>query len=139
MTGLRERDGFRNIFSQMEDMMENLQNNTTLESLGTNLPVDMTREEDTIKVTADIPGVTKDDIELRATENHLEISATTEQEIKEENEKYVRRERSSRSFHRRLEFPQPIDTETLSAQYNSGVLTVEADTQEDDSIDIDIE
>jgi HSP20 family protein len=139
MTGLRERDGFRNIFSQMEDMMENLQNNTTLESLGTNLPVDMTREEDTIKVTADIPGVTKDDIDLRATENHLEISATTEQEIKEENEKYVRRERSSRSFHRRLEFPQPIDTETLSAQYSSGVLTVEADTQEDDSIDIDIE
>lgn len=139
MTGLRERDGFRDIFSQMEDMMENLQNNTTLESLGTNLPVDMTREEDTIKVTADIPGVTKDDIDLRATENHLEISATTEQEIKEENEKYVRRERSSRSFHRRLEFPQPIDTETLSAQYNSGVLTVEADTQEDDSIDIDIE
>lgn len=135
----------RKSLDDMFETMENLFNE--FQEMGRDLtgmkgmtPVDIREEGGEIVVTADLPGVSKEDINLKADEGTLEISAEASHELKEENEKYIRRERSERSYRRSVTWPKRVDPETIHAEYEDGVLTVRAEKQEEDSgRDIEIE
>ncbi|MFB6182487.1 MAG: Hsp20/alpha crystallin family protein, partial [Candidatus Nanohaloarchaea archaeon] len=91
------------------------------------------------KISADLPGVEKEEINVKADEKHVEISADVNQEVREENEEYVRRERTQRSYRRRVAWPDKVDPETIEAEYDNGVLTISAEKEEDSGKEIDIE
>jgi HSP20 family protein len=104
------------------------------------VPVDVTEEDGRITVRADLPGVEKEEINVKADEEKIEIMAESAQEVKEENEKYYRKERSSRTFQRTVAWPKPVDPETIEAEYEDGVLTVTAEvSEEEEGRDIEIE
>ena len=63
---------------------------------------------DTIFVTIDLPGVTRKDIDLRATEGTL----------------VVRADSKSRSYYREIPLPAPVRTDMITATYKNGVLDV---------------
>jgi HSP20 family protein len=137
---LDREDGVNNLFDQMHKMFNQMQNFSKDLDFRTSVPVDIKEEDGKVVLTADIPGVQKDDINLKADEDTVEISAESSQELKEENEKYVRRERSSKSFRRVVSWPTKINAETIHAEYNDGVLHVEAekkDNHDGDSIEIE--
>jgi HSP20 family protein len=137
---LDRKDGAHDIFDQMHKMFNQMQSFSKDINLGTSVPVDIRVEDDKVFLTADLPGVQKDDINLKADDKTVEISAESSTELKEENEKYVRRERSSKSFRRVVSWPTEIDPETIKAEYKDGVLRVEAEKHEKDSGDsIEIE
>jgi len=67
------------MFNQMQSFSKDI-------NLGTSVPVDIRVEDDKVFLTADLPGVQKDDINLKADDKTVEISAESSTELKEENE-----------------------------------------------------
>jgi len=83
-------------------------------------------EPDRYVVTAEMPGVKKENLQLDMDENMLEIRADEKLETKEDDEKsgYIYREMRQSSFHRRIEFGQDIVPEDCEAELKDGILTV---------------
>lgn len=141
MRRLDREDGVEDVFDQMQNFIDQFQNfGKDMASTFTGaVPVDITEEDDRITVRADLPGVEKEEINVKADEEKVEIMAESSQEVKEENEKYYRKERSSRTFQRTVAWPKSIDAESIEAEYEDGVLTVTAEVAEEDGRDIEIE
>jgi HSP20 family protein len=141
MRRLKRADDLDDLFKQMESMFNQLHEKGTdfASELRPGFPVDVAEEDGNFVITADMPGVNKEEINIKGDAEGVEISAEASHEVTEENEKYYRRERSSRQFNRRVKFPQPVDPETIQAEYEEGVLTVTAGKDEEDGRDIEIE
>jgi HSP20 family protein len=141
MRRLKRSDDLDDLFKQMESMFNQIQEKGTdfASELKPGFPVDIAEEDGSFVITADLPGVNKEEINIKGDEKGVEIAAESSHEIEEENEKYYRRERSKKSFNRRVRFPKPVDPETIEAEYEDGVLTISADKQEGDSRDIEVE
>ena len=86
--------------------------------------VDVADQGDQLVVTADLPGFSGDDIDLRVERENLTISAEYESEESEETAQFHRQERRHESVRRQLSLPEAVDAENASASYNNGVLTV---------------
>jgi HSP20 family protein len=134
MRRLDRRDGFEDMFENMRKMFDQVQ-----DFAGGGMPVDIKEEDGKVIVTADLPGVQKEDIDLKADSETLEIAAESSKEVKEENEKYLRQERSARRYMRTIQWPSPVEPDTVSAEYQDGVLRVEAEKSEEEGRNIEIE
>ena len=88
-----------------------------------NLHVDVKEEDGFYKLEADLPGVSKDQINLSVKDDCLMISADVNQEKKEQTKGYLYSERYSGHVERSFNM-EGIDTANLTASYENGVLTV---------------
>lgn len=86
--------------------------------------VDIYEEGNELVLKADLPGITKDEVEINVTDNVLTLTGEKKREEKVERENYFRYERSHGSFCRRFHLPDGIDTEKIKAHYKEGVLEV---------------
>lgn len=86
--------------------------------------VDIAENENEITLTADIPGVKMDGIEVKVENGTLSISGSREFQKQEEKGGYHRIERSYGSFHRAFTLPDSVDTDKVEANYEDGVLKV---------------
>ena len=86
--------------------------------------VDIFENESELVLTAEIPGVKEDDLEIKVEDNTLSISGERkfEKETKEEN--YHRIERSYGSFYRSFTLPNFIDHEKIKAEHDNGLLRI---------------
>ena len=86
--------------------------------------VDLYEEKDDIVVKAELPGMAKENIEVKLTDHTLSIKGEKkkEEEIKEEN--YFRAERSYGSFLRTLELPKDVHGDKVKASFKNGILEV---------------
>lgn len=141
MRRLDREDGVEDVFDQMQNFIDQFQNfGKDMASTFTGaVPIDITEEDGQITVRADLPGVEKEEINVKADEEKVEIMAEGSQEVEEENEKYYRKERSSRTFQRTVAWPKSIDPESIEAEYEDGVLTVTTEVSEDEGREIEIE
>ena len=82
-------------------------------------------------VKAELPGMTREDIEVTVENSTLILKGTKkfEAEVKEEN--YRRIERSYGTFHRSFALPATVDTSKVSADFKNGVLTVKLPFREE--------
>lgn len=76
-------------------------------------------------VEADLPGLTKKDVDITLENNLLKLSGERrfEKDTKEEN--FHRVERSYGSFLRTFALPSQVDPEGVKASFKEGVLTIE--------------
>jgi len=86
--------------------------------------VDIFEDGDDIVVKSELPGMTKDDIEVNITGNTITISGDKRSEEKVEKRNYYRLERSYGSFSRSFELPVEIKPEKAKATFKNGVLEV---------------
>jgi HSP20 family protein len=86
--------------------------------------VDMKEDEQAITVTAELPGIERDNIEISVDEGVLEIRGHKSEETKREQENYHMFERSYGSFSRRVMLPSEVDSEAAEAAMQDGVLTL---------------
>lgn len=86
--------------------------------------IDVINDPKEIKVIAELPGVNKENIELNAEPKTLEIKADTKQSTEKGKEGYYYRERSNKSYRRRIELPEEVKPEETEATYNNGVLEI---------------
>lgn len=84
--------------------------------------VDIIDRPEEILVRAELPGVTKDDLEVTLGDNSLTIRATTKQEKKEETEQFFRRELCRGEFQRTIELPYGVDGDKAKTCFKDGVL-----------------
>ncbi len=88
--------------------------------------VDITETEKEIIVTANVPGVSPEDISVEVSDGILSISGQINKEHKEESKdkKYYRFERESGSFSRSFSLPTKVDEKNIEAETKNGVLLV---------------
>ena len=89
--------------------------------------VDMVDRGDRYNLRLEVPGIDKDNIQLNATEDAIEISGEqSEEESNEENgHNYIYNERSYKSFYRSIPIPEEILPSKITAKMNNGILQIE--------------
>lgn len=86
-------------------------------------PMDLYRDTDQYVLSADLPGIEPDSVDVDVDGQLLTIRA--ERTITaNEGVKWISRERTSGTFLRQLSLGQGLDTERITATYRNGVLTV---------------
>jgi HSP20 family protein len=86
-------------------------------------PVDLRETDEGYVITAELPGLDRDDIDIRMHEGRLTLSGVR----RERNgacEQYHRVERGHGSFSRTFQLPMPVDAARITADLHEGVLTV---------------
>lgn len=86
--------------------------------------VDIKETKDLIRVTAELPGMSEDDVEINVTNNSLELKGERH-EMKETKEQgYYRKERSFGKFSRFFTLPSEIKVDKVEAIFKDGVLDI---------------
>lgn len=86
--------------------------------------VDISGTEKEYTITAELPGMTDEDISIEVKGDSLILKGEKRQEEKSEEEGYYRVERNYGSFQRVLTVPKDADVDNIKAQYRSGVITI---------------
>ena len=87
--------------------------------------VDVKETDTALEVTAELPGIREEDVDLTITQNALAIKGEKRVEKEEKKENYYRMERSYGSFSRSIPLPREmVDTEKAEATFKEGVLTI---------------
>jgi HSP20 family protein len=81
-------------------------------------------KEDGQVVSAEMPGVRIEDIDISVEGDTLTISGVREVNTLPEGARYHRRERGSGDFRRTIQLPNAVDSERVKASFNNGILTV---------------
>ncbi|MGN0580495.1 MAG: Hsp20/alpha crystallin family protein [Ruminococcus sp.] len=117
-----ERNGF-DIFNPFNDFEKNF--------FGTSMPMNTCRtdirdEDSRYVMEAELPGFSKEDIKLDINGSYLVLTAehSSESENKDEQGRYIRRERSYGSYTRSFDISD-VDQEHISAEYKNGILTID--------------
>ena len=85
-------------------------------------PIDVYETTDRYVVTAELPGLKRDEIELSVENGRLTIRGTRREAT--DSPTYHQVERGHGQFHRTFEFGETIAAETISADLREGVLTI---------------
>jgi len=86
--------------------------------------IDVYEEKDSVVVKAELPGMTKEDIEVNLAGENLTIKGEKKEdkEVKEDN--YYRRERSYGSFMRTVALPSEVKSDDIKASFKDGILEI---------------
>ena len=86
--------------------------------------MDLVETDDHYVLTADLPGLSQDDISLEFEGDVLTLSGERRSEHADRKEGYYRLERATGSFSRSLTLPEGVDPDAVEATFDKGVLTV---------------
>jgi len=85
---------------------------------------DVKETETEFILSADLPGVKQDAVDLSLDKNRLTISGSREAEERKDGESYHLYERSYGSFARTFALPENVDADNIAAALDNGVLRV---------------
>lgn len=88
-------------------------------------PVDIYEDEHKLMLKLEIPGVRQEDIDVRVENQTLTVKGQRGFEAEEKEENFHRIERRFGSFVRSFTLPMTIDTESIAAKYENGVLALQ--------------
>jgi HSP20 family protein len=112
----------------MESRLGRLFNNWPVEpeqaGLGWVPAVDLHETEDAYILEADLPGMKKEDIQLSITEDVVTLKGERKEQSEKKSEGFHRVERLYGSFQRSFRIPGGIDSKSVDARFDSGVLKV---------------
>ena len=86
--------------------------------------LEMYEREGKLTVTADLPGVKKEDVKVEVDEDAITIQGQRRQQQTSQERGYYRSERSYGSFYRTIPLPEGVDPSTASAAFRDGVLHI---------------
>ena len=145
------RPPVRNYLKQIDDFFEQTPLRNVIADLnhffqkGNRLltfPVDLYEVDEELVVTAELPGIQKEQIQIEIQTEYLKVSV--KEEILEEAEEqtshnYYRRERSISEASRLIKLPYSINKKAAKASYQNGVLEIRAPKlpQQHDILSID--
>lgn len=132
-TQMREfRKGFSLLNSMLDDI--SLEKNATFKNDFS--PNINTREgEFAYHIEVDLPGVKKEDIDVQVEDSILVISGIRETKDEIKKESYYKIESSFGSFSRSFSLPEEVDTESIHAESQDGVLEVIVPKLESSKVD----
>jgi len=84
--------------------------------------VDVLETEDSYLLFAELPGVAREDIDLKVQDRRLELSGR--RQSLGESRNFLRMERSYGPFRRAFDLGVPVDTDSITASFERGILQV---------------
>jgi len=93
--------------------------------------IDIYDGKDHLLVKADIPGLSKEEIEVSVHGNTLVLKGEKKKEEKVKDKDFVRSERFYGSFHRAITLPGGVDYDQVKATYANGVLELKLPKKEE--------
>ena len=133
MTLVRYNRPNRDLMSKnFSDIMDEFFNDAVRSNRDTFVPgIDISEMDDQFLISAELPGMEKDDIEISLENRNLTISGERKFEKKEDGKKFHRVETSYGSFNRSFQLPDNVDEESIEATYENGLLNISIDKAED--------
>jgi HSP20 family protein len=86
--------------------------------------VDVYEDEHTVTLKIEVPGIDEKDIDVQVENNTLTVHGERKIEKEEKEENYRRVERHYGSFTRTFTLPTTVDSDSVSATYDKGVLKI---------------
>lgn len=86
--------------------------------------VDVVEEKDNFLVKIDLPGLSKDDVNVTLQDNFLTVKGEKKHEAETKDANFYRKERVYGSFSRTVELPASVDAKRIDAHFKDGVLQV---------------
>ena len=121
----RNNNFWRDPFEEFGTFFPSIFDDGGLETSFAGFNTDVMEKDGNYVLQAELPGFNKEDIHVDLKDDILTISASHNEEKKEEdkNTRYIRKERHSASYSRSFRVAN-VTHEDISAAYNNGVLTV---------------
>lgn len=91
--------------------------------------LDIHQSDDRIEISAELPGVKEDDVDLTIEDGVLTLRGEKKSERSDEERGYS--ERTYGSFERRISLPANVDEDACAADFENGVLTITLPVSED--------
>ena len=88
------------------------------------LRADVYQTEKDVIVKAEIPGISKEDLEVYIDEDSIRLSGQSKRDKEYKDENIYRTERYYGSFSRTIPLPMEVKTEQASAEYKDGILSI---------------
>jgi len=124
---------------QLFDRMSREFGGTSFAAGAGSMAVDVEDRDDAFVVTVDVPGFSKEEIDVTLADRTLHVRAEHEAETETSEANFLRRERQRTSASRSVRLPAAVEEEGISATYKNGVLTVTLPKQEGGGQRIDVE
>lgn len=86
--------------------------------------VEVVERGNELVLRADLPGLTKDDVNVELSNDGITLEGERKSESKEEGDGYYRSERSYGKFYRRIPLPDGVNVDDAKASFNNGVLEI---------------
>ena len=123
-------DPFREVVAlqnRMNSLFGNLNNETEspLTTASFTPAVDVYEDEKKVVLKLEVPGIEEKDLDVRVENHTLTVKGERKFEKEEKEENFHRIERRYGSFYRAFTLPSTVDTETVDAKYEAGVLKLE--------------
>ena len=93
--------------------------------------LDITEDEHAFHVMTELPGLSKDDVQIQFENGVLTVSGEKKQETETSGKTWHRMERRYGAFHRAITLPRGAAMETADAKFENGVLTITIPKRED--------
>jgi HSP20 family protein len=133
--GMFPGDPFLSLHREMNRLFDDVFRGTSLPTasgsqgqgdVGTfvNASMNVSETDKEIRITAELPGVTEQDIDVSLDDDVLTIRGEKKFERKDDKENFHFVERSYGTFQRSLRLPFPVDPDQVQASFENGVLTV---------------
>lgn len=117
------QDRFGTIFNDF--IRANGSESQRVPSTGSFVPaVDVYEDAQALSLALEVPGVKQEDIDIRLENQRLTVKGERKFEATAKQENFHRIERRFGSFVRTFTLPQTVDTDSVAASYEAGVLTI---------------
>jgi len=117
------------VFNEVDNMINSVFNRDwnlkPIQSTKWNPAVDVKETDNSFLISADIPGLTKKDINIEVSDDVLSITGERTEDKVEDSDLYHYRERSKGNFTRSFHLPESVDEKKISANFKDGILNIE--------------
>lgn len=86
--------------------------------------MDLSETDDTVAIELDVPGVKEEDLDVKLSDDAIDITGSRKSETEEKKRNFHRVERSYGQFHRRISLPCDVERDQVDAKLKNGVLTI---------------
>jgi HSP20 family protein len=113
--------------SLFQDFSRNSGENELVTAAGFVPPVDIYEDEHKLVLKLEIPGIRQEDLDVRMENTTLSVRGERSFESEGKEENFHRVERRYGSFYRAFTVPNTVDSQSIKADYDSGVLRLQLD------------
>ena len=92
--------------------------------------LDVYQDKDNVIVETQLPGISKDKVNISVENDVLTIEGTSEKKSEVDEKNYYRKEVRRGSFHRAVALPASVNGEGAKAQYKDGILKISIPKEE---------
>ena len=119
-------EGLSTLRREMDRLFENLFEGGSQRfwERSTEPAVEVSDTEDTVQVKAQVPGMSKDNIQVNITEDTLTLKGELKEEEKKDDKNYHRQEFRYGAFLRTIPLPSAVQADKATAQLKDGILEI---------------